>query len=139
MFSVLVYSVLNQFEKIVYKNLCFSYKKVCRYEKYYYLCAVLEYQLIKNISDMKNVKSAKVSMFIFIAHGSLKKIEYINYDYIGQFAMLINIVLLVGTLFFNFANNESLVFSMFATSLLLLPLFALIEKLIQSILKSFYK
>ena len=84
-------------------------------------------------------KSAKVSMFIFMIHGSLKKVEYINFDHIGQFAMLINIVLLVGTLFFNFASNANLVFSIFVASLFLLPLFALIEKAIQFTLKKLSK
>ena len=87
---------------------------------------------------MKKVKSAKKSMLVFMVHDLLKKVEYINFDYVGMFAMFINIFLLVGTLFFNFASNVDSVFFIFVATLFLFPLFALIEKLIQSILNSFY-
>ena len=86
---------------------------------------------------MKKVKSAKKSMFVFMVYGLLKKIEYINFDYIAWFNMLLLSVLLVCVIFFNIFINLAWYAVLFA--LCSLPLVSLFQSLVRFTLKSFYK
>ena len=74
-------------------------------------------------------KSAKASMFIFMLHKALKKVEHINFDYIAWFDMAILTISLISAIFYrvhiSFAGYTILF------TLCSLPLAALIEKAIQ--------
>lgn len=76
-------------------------------------------------------------MFVFMAHGLLKKVEYIEYEYIAWFNMLLLSVLLVCAIFFNIFINFAWCAILFA--LCSLPLAALFQTLARVALKSFYK
>ena len=95
-----------------------------------------DYLFIKNISVMKKVKSAKVSMLVFIAHGLLKKVEYINFDYIAWLDMLLLVISLITFIY----NRDMIHFAIFVIlfTLVSLPFAALIQLFVRSLLKSFY-
>ncbi len=78
-------------------------------------------------------KSAKASMVIFMLHKALKKVEFINFDYIAWFDMAILTISLISAIFFRVHVNLAWYPILFA--LISLPGAALIEKVIQYTLK----
>lgn len=85
---------------------------------------------------MKKIKSAKKSMLVFIAHDSLKKIEYINFDHVAWLDMLLLVISLVTFIYNRDMVHLAIVAILF--TLVSLPFVALFQVFTRSLLKSFY-